>query len=138
MDIKKEYQNPKFSASFTGKKRFYNAIKSKNKNVKYKAVENELKKVDSYTLHKPVTKPSKYRRIFTKGINYLYQIDLVDMTKFEKKNNGYRWIITIIDTFSKKAWAFKMKRKSAKSIMSVMTPFLRSNTPQKMEFDHGT
>ena len=41
-------------------------------------------------------------------------------------------------SFSKKAWAFKMKRKSAKSIMSVMTPFLRSNTPQKMEFDQGT
>ena len=60
---------------------------------------------------------------------FLYQIDLVDMTKFENENDGYRWIITIIDTFSKKAWAFKIKRKSAKAIMTVMTPFCRDNKP---------
>ena len=138
MDVKKLYQDPKFAASFAGKQRFYNAVKSKHKATKYKTIENVLKSVDSYTLHKPVTTPSKYRRIFTKRIKYLYQIDLVDMTKFERINNGYRWIITIIDTFSKKAWAFKMKRKSAKSIMTVMTPFLHENTPQKIEFDQGT
>ena len=138
MDVKNLYQDPKFSASFAGKQTFYEAVKSKDRKAKFRTVENALKSVDSYTLHKPVRKPQKYRRIFTKGIKYLYQIDLVDMTKFEKKNSGYRWIITIIDTFSKKAWAFKMKRKSAKSIITVMTPFLRENTPQKMEFDQGT
>ena len=110
MDIKKLYQDPKFPASFAGKQRFFNAVKSKYKNAKLKTVEDTLKSIDSYTLHKPVTKPQKYRRIYTKGIKYLYQIDLVDMTKLEKKNNGYRWIITIIDTFSKKAWAFKNEK----------------------------
>ena len=60
------------------------------------------------------------------------------MSKFENENDGYRWLITIIDTFSKKAWAFKMKNKSAKSIMEVMVPFLRKNKPQKIEFDQGT
>ena len=60
------------------------------------------------------------------------------MTKFENENDRYRWIITIIDTFSKKAWAFKMKRKSAKAIMTVMAPFFRDNKPKKIEFDQGT
>ena len=106
MDVQKLYQDPKFAASLAGKQRFYNAVKSKHKATKYKTIENVLKSVD--TLHKPVTKPSNCRRIFTKRIKYLYQIDLVDMKKFERNNNGYRWIITIIDTFSKKAWAFKM------------------------------
>ena len=138
MDIKQLYQDPKFPASFAGKQRFFNALKSKRKKTKLKDVETALKSVDSYTLHKPVVKPQKYRRIYTKSINYLYQIDLCDLTKFEKENNGYRWIITIIDTFSKKAWAFKMKRKSAKSIMAVMVPFLHANKPQKIEFDQGT
>ena len=90
-----------------------------------------MKAVDSYTLHKPVKKPTLYRRIYTKGINYLYQIDLVDMTKFENQNDGYRWLITIIDTFSKKAWAFKMKNKSAKSIMKVMVPFFQKKINHK-------
>ena len=137
MDLKKMYNDPKFPASFAGKQRFYKALKLRNKKLKFQTVDKKLKSVNSYTLHKPVNKPKLYRRIFTKGINYLYQIDLVDMTKFEHENDGYRWIITIIDTFSKKAWAFKMKQKSAKSIMNVMTSFLKNNKPQKIEFDQG-
>ena len=90
MDIKQLYQDPKFPASFAGKQRFFNALKSKRKKTKLKDVETALKSVDSYTLHKPVVKPQKYRRIYTKSINYLYQIDLCDLTKFEKENNGYR------------------------------------------------
>ena len=138
MNFKQLYQDSKFPASFTGKLRFYDAVKSRNKKVNYKSVQNALKSIDSYTLHKPTVKPQKYRRIYTKRIKYLCQIDLVDMTKFQKQNSGYRWIITIIDTFSKKAWAFKMKIKTAKSIMSVMKPFLDENVPEKMEFDQGT
>ena len=138
MDIKKLYNDPKFPASFAGKNRFFKAVKAKKNNAKSKEVKRALKAVDSYTLHKPVRKPSLYRRIYTKGIKYLYQIDLVDMTKFEKENDGHRWLITIIDTFSKKAWAFKMKRKNATAIMEVMGPFLHQNTPKKVEFDQGT
>lgn len=137
MDLKKLYNDPKFSASFSGKHRFYKTLKSKNKKLKFQSVNNALKAINSYTLHKPVNKPKKYRRIFTKGIKYLFQIDLVDMSKFKNENDGYCWIITIIDTFSKKAWAFKMKQKSAKSIMNVMKPFLEKNSPQKIEFDQG-
>ena len=138
MNVKELYQDPQFSGSFTGKRRFYDAVKAKHNNAKFKVLEDALKGVDSYTLHKPTVKPQKYRRIYTKGIKYLYQIDLVDMRKFEKKNDGFRWIVTIIDTFSKKTWALKMKRKSANSIMDVMEPFLEQNTPKKMEFDQGT
>ena len=137
MDVKKLYNDPKFDTSFSGKHRFSKSIKSRNRNVKTKDVLNTLKSVDSYTLHKPVQKTSLFRRIFTKGVSYLYQIDLVDMTKFEDENDGYRWLITIIDTFSKKAWAFKMKRKTSGAIMTVMKPFLTKNRPKKIEFDQG-
>ena len=50
------------------------------------------------------------------------------MSKFEHENDGYRWFITIIDTFSKKVWAFKTKQKTGKAIVEIMRPFLESNT----------
>ena len=137
MDIKKLYNDPKFTASFSGKDRFSKFVNSRNRNIKTKDVLKALKSVNSYTLHKPARKTALYRRIFTKGIKYLYQIDLVDMTKFEGENDGYRWLITIIDTFSKKAWAFKTKRKTAGAIMTVMKPFITKNIPKKIEFDQG-
>ena len=137
MDIKKLYSDPKFPGSFSGKERFIKAVKSRNSSVKRKDIEAALRSIDTYSLHKPLKRPKLFRRIYSKGIKYQYQIDLVDMSKFEKENDGYRWFITIIDIFSKKAWAFKLKRKTANDIVKVMKPFLEKNRPTKIEFDQG-
>ena len=59
------------------------------------------------------------------------------MSKYENENDGYRWFITIIDIFSKKAWAFKLKRRSGKAILKVMELFLEQQKPKKIEFDQG-
>lgn len=137
MDLKKLYQDPKFSAAFSGKQTFSDAVRSQDRTVKRKDVEKAFRGIDAYTLHKPTRRESLYRRIYTKGIGYLYQCDLVDMSKFADENNGFKWLITIIDTFSKKAWAYKMKNKSAESIVTVMTPFFKKNKCNKIEFDQG-
>ena len=138
MDLKRLYNDPKFPASFSGINRFSDEQKRQIPSASLKTVKSKLKAVDSYTLHKPTRKPKLYRRIFTKGINYLYQCDLVDLSGFHRQNDGYKWIITIIDTFSKKAWALKMKNKKGQSIVDVMTPFFRVNKPKKIQFDQGT
>ena len=137
MDLKKLYTDPKFSGSFAGKHRFLKALKSRDRSITKADVEKALRSVDSYGLHRPLKRPQLFRRIYTKGINYLFQIDLIDMSKYENENDGYRWFITIIDTFSKKAWAFKLKRKSGKAILKVMEPFLEQHKPKKIEFDQG-
>jgi transposase InsO family protein len=138
MDFKELYRDPKFTGSFSGQQRFHHALNKDNVHVSKSSVNKRLMSVDSYTVHKPTRKTKVFRRIYTKGINYLLQCDLVDLSSLHKDNDGYKWIITIIDTFSKKAWAFKMKNKSANSIVSVMKPFFQSVKPQKIQFDQGT
>ena len=138
MDVKELYNDPKFPASFTGQQRFYSAQQQINPSNSLGSVKQKLRSVDSYTLHKPTKKIKLFRRVQTKGINYLYQCDLVDLSTFHSDNDGFKWIITIIDTFSKKAWAFKMKTKSGQSIVKVMGPFFEENTPKKIQFDQGT
>ena len=138
MSWKKLYKDPNFPGSFGGKQQFYRHVKKLYPLIKFKDVEKFLISSDSYTLHKPVRAPRKYRRIYTKGIGYLYQVDLVDMSKFSHENKGFKWIITCIDTFSKKAWAFKMKNKSGSSITNAMRALLQAQRPQKIEFDQGT
>ena len=122
MDFKKLYTDSKFSGSFSGKNRFINAVRSKDRSIKRSDIEKALQSIDSYSLHKPLRRPKLFRRIYSKGINYQFQIDLIDMSKFEHENDGYRWFITIIDTFSKKAWAFKIKRKTGKAIVEIINP----------------
>ena len=138
VDLKKYYNDPKFDAAFTGKQSFFDAVRAKHPTVKKSAVEKYLKSDDTYTLHKPVQKPKRYRRVYTKGISYLYNIDLVDMSAYESSNKGYKWIIMVIDTFSKKLWAFKTKNKGGKTITDAVRALLTKNRPQKIETDKGT
>ena len=137
MNLKELYTDPKFPASFSGKKSFSEAIRKRDRTVKNSEVEQTLQKLDVYTLHKPTQREALYRRIYTKGINYLYQCDLVDIAKFGNENDGFKYIITVIDTFSKRAWAFPLKNKTTNEICKVMKKFFKKNKCKKIEFDKG-
>ena len=138
VDLKKLYRDPKFEGSLGGKERFFKAAKRLHPNLKRNTVYNYLKSDDTFTLHKPTTKPKKFRRVWTKGISYLYQIDLIDMSKYARENRGYKWLINVIDTFSKKMWCYKLKNKKGKTTTDALRPLLTANRPQKIETDSGT
>ena len=138
MDFKQLYNDAQFPASYTGKNNFEKAVKLKYPTVKNKDVAKALTKIDSYTLHKPTRRPKLFRRIYTKGIGYLYQIDLVDMKSHSTLNEDFNWLITCIDTFSKKAWVFPIKNKKGITITTALRSLLTKNRPIKIEFDQGT
>jgi hypothetical protein len=52
-------------------------------------------------LHKPARINFKRRKVIMKGIDDTWQIDLVKMQKFARENKSFRYLLTIIDTFSK-------------------------------------
>ena len=138
MDLKKYYNDPKFVGALGGERRFYNEVKKIDPSITLKKVQQYLRSDDGYTLHKPVRKPQRYRRVYTKRPSYLYQLDLVDMSALSRKNNGYKWIINCIDTFSKKLWSFKTKNKRGITITNALKPLLTKNKPLKIETDGGT
>ena len=113
-------------------------MKAENPSVKKEDVENFLKTSDVYTLHKPVNKPKQYRRVYTKGINYMYQIDLVDMSKYSRENKGFKFLITMIDSFSKYAWVIPIKSKEGVNVYKGLKAILLVKRPQKIQMDRGS
>ena len=136
MNFQRLYHDPKFAGSFSGQNRFIEALK--NAGLSTRGARKAFKKIDSYTLHKPVREPPVFRRVYTKGIGYLFNIDLVDMSAWSKQNQGFKWLITCIDTFSKRAHVFKTKTKSAHDITTALKAYLEQYRPKKIEFDSGT
>ncbi|KAJ8953524.1 hypothetical protein NQ318_023648, partial [Aromia moschata] len=65
-------------------------------------------------LHKPVRNKFRRRRVTVKGLNDLIQADLVEMIRFARVNRGYRYILVVINVFSKFVWTEPVKRKTAK------------------------
>lgn len=61
-----------------------------------------------------------------------YQADLIDWSKYAKKNDGYKWILTVLDIASRKAWAIPLKDKTGKTVAEALEPILRLT--RKKEF----
>jgi hypothetical protein len=67
-------------------------------------------------LHKPVRIHFLKRSIITKGIDNLWAADLIDMKKYSEENAGYSYMLNVINTFSKFAWALPIKKKDGATV----------------------
>lgn len=90
-------------------------------------------------IHKPARRNFKRRRVIIKGFDDLWQADLVEMQEYSKQNNGYRYLLTVIDTFSKYAWAIPIKSKTAESVSQAFHSIFEKSKrhPKNLQTDHG-
>ena len=73
-------------------------------------------------LHKPIIRNFKRRKVnFGNFPNEIWSADLIDSKKLKKYNNGFQYIINIIDLFSRHAWSIPIKNKTGKSIVEALT-----------------
>lgn len=91
-------------------------------------------------LHKPVRRNFPRRSTVVKGIHDLYQADLVEMKPYSKINKGFKYILTIIDCFTKVANAIPLKNKKGLSITEAMKGVLRliGKPIKNLQTDDGT
>lgn len=90
-------------------------------------------------IHKNVRVNFLRRRVIMKDIDDLWQADLIDMQAVSKENNGYKYILVVIDTFSKYAWAYPLKRKTKYDICVAFTDLFRNGRiPKNLQTDLGT
>ena len=103
-------------------------------------VKKELEQVLSYTLHKP--RRRRFNTLPTKvfNIDEQFVMDLVDMQKLAKYNKGIKYLLTVIDVFSKFAWVEPLKSKSATAMVEALQRLwkrLGTRLPQKVQTDSG-
>ncbi len=91
-------------------------------------------------LHKPVRRKFQRRRVIMKRIDQIWSADLVDMQWNSRQNKGYKYLLNIIDLFSKYAWSVPIKDKTGKSITEAFTKVVKDSgrKPEKLWVDQGT
>ena len=55
-------------------------------------------------LHKPITRNFRKRRVISYGIDKIWAGDLVEIQKYSKWNKGIKYLLMVIDVFSKYCW----------------------------------
>lgn len=134
--IGKTYFTPRNIGSFGGKTRLQKQLQNK---VTSTDVNRWLATSDSYTLHKPARKSFSRRKFITSGINQLWQADLADMVNIAKENDNHKYILMVIDVFSKKLYSEPIKNKSGGTVTDAFKKILSklSNPPSNLQTDEG-
>lgn len=129
------YFDPKNKASFGGPDRLSRAAgTSRNKAKAF------LESHETYTLNKDVRHKFKRRKITSHEIDYLWQADLLILSKFSRVNKGYKFILTVIDVLSRWGFAAPLKLKTGKAVTEAFSDIINSSKrkPKFIQTDEGT
>lgn len=127
------YYNPSNPGSYSGLSSLKKHYKINNKELN-KWIQDQ----ETYTLHKPVQKKFLRNRIIVYGIDDTWQADLIDLQNLSKDNNGQRYLISVIDVFSKYAWVLPLKNKTQMSIIEAFESIFKERKPKRLHTDAGS
>ena len=91
-------------------------------------------------LHKPIIRKFKKRKVYSTFKDNIWGVDLADMQLLSKYNKGIRFLLCVIDIFSKYAWAVPLKDKKGISIVKAFQSILKQSNrkPNKIWIDKGS
>ena len=104
----------------------------------YDKVKKWLKAQPTYTLHKQAKKKYPTRHYIVHDIDEQWQVDLADLASISKYNAGHHFILTVIDIFSRYAWARPLKTKHGKEVEKAFRSIFREGRiPKRIQSDQG-
>ena len=83
-------------------------------------------------LHKPITRNFSKRPVISNAIDEIWAADLVEMQKFSKWNKGIKYLLMVIDVFSKYGQIRGLKDKKTETLSKAFDDILRSGPKPKM------
>ena len=131
--LKTIYFNPKHPAGLSSIQKL-----SKSSNVSEKKVKEWLKSKPTYTLHRTARKKYPTRKYIVHDLDEQWQADLCDVALIARHNNGNHFILTVIDIFSRYAWARPLKNKSGEEVAKAFRSIFREGRiPKRIQTDEG-
>ena len=91
-------------------------------------------------LHKLIIKNFNKRKVHSPFIDNIWGADLADMQLINKFNKGFRFLLCVIDIYSKYAWVIPLKDKKAITITNAFQNILHESNhkPYKIWVDKGS
>ena len=131
--LKKIYYDLKHPAGYASAEKL-----SKESGISLKKVQEWLKAQPTYTLHRMARKKYPTRKYIVHDIDEQWQADLADVSLIARQNKGYNFLLTVIDIFSRYAWARPLKTKSGKEVATAFKDiFAEGRIPCRIQTDQG-
>ena len=90
-------------------------------------------------LHKPIIKKFDKRKVYSQFKDNIWGVDLADMQSLSRKNKGIKYLLCVIDLYSKYAFVIPLKDKKGISIVNAFNKIIKQSNrkPNKIWVDQG-
>lgn len=118
-------------------------IKKEIKPIVKKDLNKKDQIIEAKEIHAPIRKKFPKRKIITLGVDDLWAADLIIMKNYEKENEGYKYMLNVIDTFSKYVWSKPLKKKDGKNVSKAFEEIIKNaiqighKSPNLLHTDKG-
>ena len=91
-------------------------------------------------LHKPIVRKFKKWKVYSAFKDNIWAADLADMQLISKFNKGFKFLLCVIDIYSKYDWVIPLKDKNGVSIVNAFQSILKKSNrkPNKIWVDKGS
>lgn len=115
--LSKIYYDLSDNASLSGLIQLKREVKKRKLNISVSEIEKWLKKQEAYTLHKQRKLRFPRLKYNILNIDDVWAIDLMDMQNITRFNYKQRYILAVIDQFSRFAWCIPITNKTSTSVI---------------------
>ena len=121
------YGNHELQCGLSSIRKLYNEGKKYIPNLTYKDVRNFLSGQNSYTLHKQGRRYFPRRKIIVARPKLIISVDLADMSLLKEHNVGVRYLLFILDSFSRYLIIKPLRNKNADSVLHAFKSVFENN-----------
>lgn len=137
MELEKLYYDPSHYAGYSATVNLSRAAKP---NFSRNEVVDWLKSQDAYTLHRPVRRKFPRLHYNVTNIDDLWEADLIDLRNLKSYNDGYSYLLVVIDVLSKFAWVEPLRDKTSACVIKAFQNIFSRNKkrlPVYLQTDKG-
>ena len=90
-------------------------------------------------LHKHIIKNFEKRKVYSQFKDNIWRVDLTDMQSLSRRNKGIKYLLCVIDLYSKYAFVIPLKDKKGISILNAFDKIIKqyNRKPNKIWVDQG-
>lgn len=136
-EIIRNYTTPGHPTAYAGVtkvQRYY-----RGQGVTLEDVRRALEHVDAYTLHKEYKRPRLRNPYYVHFKRQQVQADLIHVDDLAERNDGVRYLLALIDAFTRKLWVLPLPNKSGRTVREAFKQwlFVIEQPPRSIFFDRG-
>ena len=138
--LSKIYFNPSHPASYEGPRRLYDFVQKEGKyRLSHGQIKKWLQKQNSYSINKTAKRNFQRSRVIVSGIDDQFDADLASFIPYSNDNDDYKYLLVVIDIFSRYAWVEPIKDKTANEIVKAFDKIIsEGRIPHRLRTDGAT